>query len=144
MVISNIKSSRFLFLIFLFIIFSCKKNRNSNVPLYLFNEKINFKKYDSLSIKSAVVEFKKGNSKVVGKIIYTKEEPHFGYIKFESIYDTIKKNDSIIITINKQKNYFTQIEQKYVKVSHGVRPAFIEYKLNGIKVREGNGVIRQE
>lgn len=122
------------------LLYSCsvKKNETSCLPLYHFDEEICFEEIGRVQISR--VFFLNENDSLIGNIEFVQlgDSTHCGRIRFESITDTICKEDSIVLEINKSEFFITEIEQKYVLDASGVnKPAFLEYRVNGVKYRNG-------
>ncbi len=135
------------YLIFLiFILYSCNSSKqNKGLPAYHFNELIVLKQDDSLNITDLKMYLRNREKLVAGKIELIKRLNKEKHIKiyFKSIYDTIKKDDTIFVELTpKKKILLTEVQQAYVKTSYtNKKPGFIEYKIDGTKYTEGNGAI---
>ncbi|WP_324024602.1 hypothetical protein QSV08_15395 [Maribacter sp. BPC-D8] len=141
---SNTKN-RYYIILFLLVLFSCKKKEVSDkcLPLYQFNQEITFDGYTDDELQLATVNY---NNSITGKISIDKNSKSvkkYGRIYFDSINDTICKKDTLILNIANKKYLITEIVQKSVKVSLGNdRPAFINFKINNKEFR-GKGVIKK-
>ncbi len=145
--ISNTKNN-FYFLLFIFLLVSCNEEgkKKKCLALYHFTEEIVFDDYTSKEIESAKIFFKRGENSLKGEILFDKKEEHTtsGQIQFQSVVDTICKKDTIHILIAERRHFITEIIQRYADVSLGSnRPAFIEYKIDGIQFRSGTGVLKK-